>query len=278
MKIADKVVVLTGAGNGIGAAMAQSMAAAGARGVVVSDLNEADAQGVAARITASGGNALGMGADVSSEAAIQRLVEAAECRFGPVDLFCSNAGIVDEGGVEVGDAIWGRSWDINLMAHVYAARAVLPGMIQRGSGYLLSTCSAAGLLTSPNAAPYAVTKHAAIALAEWLSIMHGDAGIRVSVICPQAVRTRLLEDSIGSGNPASRAFARMGKLMEPEEVADCVMRGIANEEFLILPHPEVKGFVQRKAENIDRWLSGMRRFLTQIHDGNDLVRPEKDVP
>ncbi len=146
---------------------------------------------------------------------------------------------------------------------VYAARAVLPGMLARGSGYLLSTCSAAGLLTSPGAAPYAVTKHAAIALAEWLAITHGDAGIKVSVICPQAVRTKLLEDSISSGNAASDAFAKVGKLLEPDDVAACAMRGIEDEIFLILPHPEVQGFAGRKVANVDRWLAGMRKFLAR---------------
>jgi NAD(P)-dependent dehydrogenase (short-subunit alcohol dehydrogenase family) len=260
MKMDNKVAVLTGAGNGIGAALAHRIAAAGARGVLVSDISESDARRVAAEITAKGGRAFGMAADVSSEAAIKRLVEEAESRFGPVDLFCSNAGIVDEGGADAPDGKWERSWNINVMAHVFATRAVLPGMLARGSGYLLSTCSAAGLLTSPGAAPYAVTKHAAIALAEWLSIMHGDAGIRVSVVCPQAVRTKLLEDSINSGNAASAAFAKAGKLLEADEVAACVMQGLKDEFFLILPHPEVQGFVESKAANVDRWLAGMRKF------------------
>jgi NAD(P)-dependent dehydrogenase (short-subunit alcohol dehydrogenase family) len=263
MKIQGTVAVLTGAGNGIGEALAKRLAAAGARGVVVSDLARADAERVAAQIRAAGAQAIGLGADVASESDVRQLVDAAQSTFGPVDLFISNAGIVDEGGVEASDAKWERSWNVNVMAHVHAARAVLPGMLERGSGYLVSTCSAAGLLTSPGAAPYAVTKHAAIALAEWLAIMHGDAGIRVSVICPQAVRTRLLEGSIGSGNAASSAFAKMGTLLEPDEVAECAMRGIEAEDFLILPHPEVRGFVQRKAENIDRWIAGMRRFLRQ---------------
>lgn len=263
MKIEDKVAVLTGAGNGIGAALAKALAAAGARGVVVSDLHEADAQRVAADIRATGARAIAVATDVSSEDSIRALVAAAEAAFGPVDIFCSNAGLMDEGGVEAPDAKWQRSWNVNVMAHVHAARTVLPGMLARGSGYLVSTCSAAGLLTSPGAAPYAVTKHAAIALAEWLSIMHGDAGIRVSVICPQAVRTHLLENSVASGNAASAAFAKMGALLGPDEVAACAIQGIEAEQFLILPHPEVRGFWQRKVEDIDRWLGGMRRFLSQ---------------
>lgn len=266
MNLENKVAVLTGAGNGIGEALARRFAAAGARGVVVSDLREADAQRVAEAIRATGGRAVGMGVDVASEAALHTLVKEAESRFGPVDLFCSNAGIVDEGGVDAPDRVWERSWNVNVMAHVHAARAVLPGMLARRSGYLVSTCSAAGLLTSPGAAPYTVTKHAAVALAEWLAIMHGDAGIRVSVICPQAVRTKLLADSIDSGNAASGAFARVGKLLEPDEVAACAMEGILAERFLILPHPEVQGFWERKVANVDRWLAGMRKFLAKAQE------------
>lgn len=264
MNIEGKVIALTGAGNGIGEALARRMAAAGAKGVAISDRNGADAQRVADSINASGGRALARAVDVSKESELLQLVADAQTAWGPIDVFCSNAGIVEDGGVELPDGNWQRSWDINVMAHVHAARAVLPGMLERGSGYLISTCSAAGLLTSPGAAPYAVTKHAAIAFAEWLSIMHGAAGIRVSVICPQAVRTQLLEGSIQSGNKASQAFASMSKLLEPDEVAECTMRGIEKEEFLILPHPEVRGYFQRKAEDIDRWLSGMRRFLAQV--------------
>ena len=263
MNIENKVAVLTGAGSGIGEALARRIAAAGARGVVVSDLDEAAARRVAESICAADGQSIGVGADVRSEADLRSLVQAAETRFGPVDIFISNAGIVDEGGVDAPDRLWERSWSINVMAHVYAARAVLPGMLARGSGYLVSTCSAAGLLTSPGAAPYTVTKHAAVALAEWLAIMHGDAGIRVSVICPQAVRTKLLSDSIDAGNIASGAFARVGRLLEPYEVAERVLEGIMMERFLILPHPEVQGFWERKVSDIDRWLSGMRRFLAK---------------
>ncbi|MCZ4314864.1 SDR family NAD(P)-dependent oxidoreductase [Comamonadaceae bacterium G21597-S1] len=266
MKLDNKVAIVTGAGNGIGEALARRFASAGARGVVVSDLSAADAHRVADHINASGGRAIGVAADVANEDALRGLVETAQSRFGPVDIFCSNAGIVDEGGVDTAEYLWERSWNVNVMAHVRAARAVLPGMLARRSGYLVSTCSAAGLLTSPGAAPYSVTKHAAVALAEWLAIMHGDAGIRVSVICPQAVRTKLLTGSIESGNAASGAFARMGRLLEPDEVAACAMQGIEAERFLILPHPEVQGYWERKVSDIDRWLAGMRRFLVQARE------------
>ncbi len=263
MEIAGKVVALTGAGNGIGEALARAMAARGARGVVVSDLDEADAKRVADAIIQAGGRATSLRVDASREDDIQKLVAQAERDFGPVDIMCSNAGLVDDGDVDTPDAKWTRSWNLNVMAHVYAARAVLPSMRARGSGYLLNTCSAAGLLTSPGAAPYAVTKHAAVALAEWLAIEHGDAGIRVSVIAPQAVRTKLLQGSIESGNDASRALSQAARMIEPEEVARCAIEGVEKEQFLILPHPEVLDFVQRKVKDVDRWLAGMRRFLAQ---------------
>lgn len=277
MDIRDKVAVLTGAGNGIGEALALQLAGKGVGGVVVSDLIEADAVRVAGAIRTAGGRAIGLGVNVAKEDELQHLVQVAETEFGQVDLFFSNAGIVDEGGIEASDMNWIRSWDINVMAHVHAARLVLPGMLARGSGYLINTCSAAGLLTSPGAAPYAVTKHAAVALAEWLSITHGAAGIRVSVICPQAVRTRLLQESISSGNKASQAFASMGTLLDADAVASCTLQGIEREEFLILPHPEVLGFFQKKVENIDRWLAGMRRFLAQVQraEGTDALGRRK---
>ncbi|HSV83172.1 MAG TPA: SDR family oxidoreductase [Ramlibacter sp.] len=262
MEIAGKVVALTGAGNGIGEALALRLAAHGAR-VVVSDLREVDALRVADAIVRTGGRAIGVGVDAGSETDIRQLVDTAVQAYGPVDILCSNAGIVDEGDVDAPDRTWMRSWKVNVMAHVYAARAVLPAMRARGSGYLVNTCSAAGLLTSPGAAPYAVTKHAAVALAEWLAIEHGDAGIRVSVICPQAVRTQLLQDSIAAGNDASRALSQSARMLEPDDVARCAIEGIRQERFLILPHEEVQDFVQRKAQDVDRWLAGMRRFLAQ---------------
>jgi NAD(P)-dependent dehydrogenase (short-subunit alcohol dehydrogenase family) len=263
VKLKDKIAVVTGGGNGIGEALAQRFAREGATGVVVSDLDLASAERVAAAIRKAGGKAIGLRADVSVESDIVNLVKRAEAEFGPVDLICSNAGLIDEGGADAPDQKWNRSWAVNVMAHVYAARAVLPSMTARKQGYILSTCSAAGLLTSPGAAPYAVTKHAAIAFAEWLSIMHGNDGIKVSVICPQAVRTKLLRDSIESGNAASKAFSEVGTLLEPDAVADVTIKAIEAEEFLILPHPEVKDFVQRKVANVDRWLAGMRRFVAQ---------------
>jgi len=249
MQIEGKHVVVTGGASGIGRALARRFSAEGARGIVVADRDEGGAKSVAAEF---GG--LAMGTDVADESQVEELVASAEREYGPIDLFCSNAGIGAAGGVEVRDAEWTRIWEINLMAHVYAARAVLPGMIERGEGYLLNTASAAGLLTQIGSAPYAVTKHAAVALAEWLSITHGDQGIKVSVLCPQAVRTAMTAGSKNGG------VAGIDGMMEPEDLAECVIEGLADERFLILPHAIVEQYIQRKAGDYDRWLKGMRRL------------------
>ncbi len=261
MELADKVVVITGGANGIGRAMARRFAAEGARGVVVADL---DADGAAAVAEEVGG--LAVSTNVGVEADIQHLVAAAEERFGPIDLFCSNAGIAVGGGVEVPDETWQQIWDVNLMAHVWAARAVLPAMIARGEGYLLHTASAAGLLTNIGAAPYAVTKHAVVALAEWLSITHGDAGIKVSVLCPQGVRTPMLLGGADAGEEAAHML--LAGAIEPEQVADAVIEGLRAETFLILPHPEVREYFRRKGDDYDRWLGGMRRLQARVRSGS----------
>jgi NAD(P)-dependent dehydrogenase (short-subunit alcohol dehydrogenase family) len=197
--------------------------------------------------------------DVGREADIVQLAERAVAAYGAIDLFCSNAGIALEGGIETPESDWRRIWSINLMAHVYAARAVLPAMLARGDGYLLQTASAAGLLTQIGSAPYAVTKHAAVAFAEWLAITYGDRGIRVSCLCPQGVRTNMLtEAQSGAGR-----FLLEGAL-EPEQVAEAVVEGLAAERFLILPHPEVGEYFRRKADDYDRWLRGMRRMQAKL--------------
>jgi len=198
-------------------------------------------------------------ADVGREADIVRLVARSNDAFGAIDLFCSNAGIAMEGGEETPDSEWQRIWGINLMAHVYATRAVLPAMLARGEGYLLQTASAAGLLTQVGSAPYAVTKHAAVSFAEWLSVTYGDRGIRVSCLCPQGVRTNMLREAEkGPGR-----FLLEGSL-SPEQVADAVIAGLATEQFLILPHPEVVEYMRRKAGDYDRWLRGMRRMQAKL--------------
>lgn len=250
--------MVTGGASGIGRALARRFAAEGARAVVVADLDGAGAEAVAAEL---GG--LGLACDVADEASLRDLVARAEAAHGPIDLFCSNAGVGQPGGVEVPDEGWERLWKIHVMAHVYAARAVLPGMIERGEGYLLNTASAAGLLHQIGSAPYGVTKHAAVSLAEWLSIAYGERGIRVSVLCPQLVRTAMTEAGAEAGD-ASIAAAGVDGGIEPEVVADAVIEALAEERFLVLPHPEVVEYLQRKAADPDRWLAGMRKLQKRV--------------
>lgn len=253
MELRDKVVVVTGGANGIGRALARRFAAEGARGIAVADRDVEGAKAVAAEL---GARARAVTTDVGVEADIKALVAETEDAFGPIDLFCSNAGIGAGGGPDTPDEAWQRIWDINVMAHVYAARAVLPSMLARGEGYLLHTASAAGLLTQIGSAPYAVTKHAAVAFAEWLSITHGDQGIRVSCLCPQGVRTNML----GNGGGALLGPTAI----EPEAVAEAVVQGLREEAFLILPHPEVREYFRRKGDDYDRWLKGMRRLQARV--------------
>jgi NAD(P)-dependent dehydrogenase (short-subunit alcohol dehydrogenase family) len=253
MLVRDKVVVVTGGARGIGAALCRRFAHEGAR-ILVADIDPA-AEGLALDI---GG--LGVIANVGIEADMARIVSRAVDAFGRIDLFCSNAGISLGGRLErTTNAEWQEMWDVNVMAHVYAARSVLPVMLAAGGGYLLQTASAAGLLTQIGSAPYAITKHAAVAFAEWLAITYGDRGIRVSCLCPQGVRTRMLEDA----DPAARALLG-ANVLDPETVADAVVAGLADERFLILPHPEVAEYVRRKADDHDRWLRGMRRLQARL--------------
>ncbi|HEY1750161.1 MAG TPA: SDR family NAD(P)-dependent oxidoreductase [Caulobacteraceae bacterium] len=251
MEIKDRIVVVTGAASGIGRALAQRLAREGAKLVVCSDIN---AEGVAATAKEVGGRAFTT--NVAHEADIASMIEAVETENGPIDLFCSNAGIGIGGGAEVADEGWQRIWDINVMAHVWAARHMVPRMAARGGGYLLNTASAAGLLSQVGSAPYAVTKHAAVALAEWLSITHGDAGIKVSVLCPQAVRTAMT-----AGNPDG--VASVDGMLEPEDAAEACVRAIEAETFLVLPHPQVLEYMRRKTADYDRWLGGMRKLNRQ---------------
>ena len=257
MKIADRVVVVTGGGNGIGRALCLRFAAEGAAAIVVADVDGDAAERVAREIDATS-----MTIDVSRERDVVRLADETRRRFGRIDLFCSNAGVAVGGSERTPDAEWRRCWDVNVMAHVYAARAVVPQMLARGEGYLLQTVSAAGLLTHIQSATYAVTKHASLAFAEWLAVAYGDRGIKVSALCPQGVRTDMLfRAEEESGN---RAFLLDGAL-EPEQVADDVVKGIADERFLILPHPEVAEYFQRKASDYDRWLRGMQKLRARFN-------------
>lgn len=254
MHLKDKVAIVTGGAHGIGRALCRRFAAEGARGVVVADLDIAAARDVAGEI---GG--LAVAVDVANEEQVRRLVDESVKRFGPIDLFCSNAGIALGGGPEAPNSDWQKIWDINLMAHVYAARAVLPAMVERGEGYLLQTASAAGLLTSIGSAPYAVTKHAAVALAEWLSITYGPA-IKVSCLCPQGVFTNMLMRA--DAGPATE-FLR-AEALQPEQVADSVIEALAAETFLILPHAVVTKYMAHKATDYDRWIRGMRKLQAEI--------------
>lgn len=248
MQIKDKITVITGAASGIGRELARRFAKEGAKLVVCSDRN---ADGVKAVAEEVGGVAITT--DVGKEEDIRHLIDTVEKDHGPIDLFFSNAGIGTGGGVDVSNDRWQRIWDINVMAHVWAARHLVPLMAARGGGYLASTASAAGLLSQIGSAPYAVTKHAAVSLAEWLSITHGDQGIKVSVLCPQAVRTEMtrgIEDGVAS----------VDGMLEPEDVAEACVRAIENEQFLILPHAEVLDYMRRKTADYDRWLGGMRKL------------------
>ena len=252
MNLAGKIIVVTGGGNGIGRALCRRFVAEGAKAVVVADLNAAAAQQVADEI---GGTAIT--ADVSRECDVVRLVKQTIAQHGAIDLFCSNAGIAVNGDENTPDAEWARCWDVNVMAHVYAARAVVPHMLERGGGYLLQTISAAGLLTHTQSATYAVTKHASLAFAEWLSVTYGDRGITVSALCPQGVRTDMLRRAEAEGT--RRSFL-LDSALEPEQVANDVVKGLEAERFLILPHGEVAEYVRRRATDHDRWLRGMRRL------------------
>jgi len=278
MEIKDRVAVVTGGASGIGRSVSLALAEHGAAAVVVSDVDADGAAMVAAEITGRGWQALAVTADVASEPDVQALAAHAQQEFGRIDLFCSNAGIIVPGGIEVPDAAWSRMWAINVQSHVYAARAVLPGMLARGEGHLVITASAAGLLTQLGSAPYAVTKHAAVALAEWLSITYGDQGIRVSCLCPQAVSTNLGATShrelgglvpptadVGAvpsqaGNGSVSRQASVDGVLSPEQVAASVIAAVNDERFLILPHPQVATYERRRAEDRDRWLGGMRRL------------------
>ncbi len=271
MELRDRICVVTGGASGIGQALCQRFAAEGARTVVVVDR---DADGALATADALGSRGTALTADVTVQADIDAVVDRTEAEIGPIDMFASNAGILGFGGIEAPDSVWESVWSVNVLAHLYAARAMVPLMLDRGGGYLLSTASAAGLLSQPGDAPYSVTKHAAVAFAEWLAITYGHQGIKVSCVCPMAVDTAMLrggaaaEGTEGADAPRAEAqAAAVAGVLSPERVADSVVAGIREERFLILPHPEVATFEQRRAADRDRWLAGMRRLSADLASG-----------
>lgn len=255
MDIRDKVAIVTGGASGIGRSIAQRFAADGARAVVVADLNFERAEAVARDI-----KGLAVRCDVSQEADIQALVATTRQRFGQVDAYISNAGILGRmGGFELEDPLWDKMWQIHGMAHVWAARAVVPEMVARGEGFFLVTASAAGLLTIVESAPYAVTKHAAVAFAEWLRIAYGRKGLRVSCLCPQSVQTDMVT---GDGGSASH-----DGILAPEVVAQEVVTAMQTEQFLVLPHPEVAQYFRNKGQDYERWIGGMQKMYARHAEG-----------
>ncbi|MFA5937807.1 MAG: SDR family oxidoreductase [Sinimarinibacterium sp.] len=264
MEITDKVTIITGAGSGIGRSLAQRFAAKGARFVVCVDLNGADASETAASI---GARASAEQLDVGDEAAIEALVARMEKLHGRIDVFVSNAGYGRIGGLEMPTAEWQRMMNVHTWSHLAAARAVVPGMLARGSGYLLSTSSAAGLLSQFDSGAYAVSKHAAVALAEWLAINYVDRGIGVSVLCPQAVRTNIIKYMADPNALVDVVQAAGDGILEPDFVADLCIEAMAAGRFLVLPHKDVELYFQRKASDYDRWLAGMRRHRRNFQKG-----------
>ncbi|WP_305093246.1 SDR family oxidoreductase [Prescottella sp. R16] len=268
MKVADKVAIVTGAGGGIGGAIAHALAREGAH-VVVADLDGAAAKATADRIDAEHpACAVAACADTSGTSAIRDLIALAEKVFGPVDMYFANAGITGAPGLDADEAAWDRSLDVNLRSHIRAARLLVPGWVERGDGYFVSTASAAGLLTQIGSATYSVTKHAAVGFAEWLSVTYGEQGVKVSCLCPQGVKTKLLfpeEDVVDElSAAAAKAVVSAGDVLEPAQVAADTLAAIEEERFLILPHPQVLDMYRHKGSDYDRWLRGMRRYQKSL--------------
>jgi NAD(P)-dependent dehydrogenase (short-subunit alcohol dehydrogenase family) len=261
VQVHDKIAVVTGGASGIGRALARRFAAEGAKGIVVADLNGEGAEAVAAEI---GDGALPFRCDVADPAHADALIGAAESAFGPVDLFCANAGV--GGGIDMATpAEWDLAFAVNIRAHISAAERLLPGWLERGTGYFLATASAAGLVSQIGSAPYAVTKHAAVAFAEWLSLSYGDRGVGVSCLCPMGVNTAMLEQ--GGEQLGLRVVKEAAPVLDADDVAAAVVEGLRSEAFLILPHPEVLAYFRRKADDYDRWLAGMRRLQARVAAG-----------
>jgi NAD(P)-dependent dehydrogenase (short-subunit alcohol dehydrogenase family) len=269
VKIDDSVAVVTGAGGGIGAALARRLTALGARHVVVADRDAAAARAVAAEV-----DGVAETLDVADGQAVREVIERTIDRFGRIDVYCANAGMTAEQGLAATDDTWRRAFDVNVLAHVHAAQAVVPHMVSRGQGHFVVTASAAGLLSAPADAPYTATKHAAVGFAEWLSIGYGDLGVDVSVVCPMGVATPMLMKPLADGVASAKAVAASGEILSPEQVADAVCTAIEGRRFLVLPHPEVGTFWAKKATDPQRWLRSMRRLVA---DGATVGAPEGGV-
>ena len=264
MELAGKVVIITGAGSGIGAALARRFAAEGAAGLLLADLDGAAVERVARELATTEATIVPHLADVADAVQVRAMVEAAETDLGPVDLLCSNAGIGSGEGLDASLESWQRSWEVNVLGHVHAAQAVVPHMVERGEGYILATASAAGLLTMIGDAPYSVTKHAAVAFAEWLAVTYGPQGIRVSALCPQGVETPLLQGGSEEGSLPTQLVRAVAEVLQPDQVADAVVAGLASERFLILPHAEVADHHRNKARDPDRWIAAMQRLAATV--------------
>lgn len=266
MEITGKVAVVTGAASGIGKALAARLIADGAKGVVLTDLDEAGVQAAADELGAA---AIGLYADASSEADIAAAIAAAERDFGPVSLFFANAGIAVQESEQADDDTWDLNWRVNTYAHVIAARLLVPGWLERGEGHFVSTASAAGLLTQVGSAPYAVTKHAAVGFAEWLAVTYGDRGIGVTCLCPMGVDTPLLRDAGGSNeqdgeSTITKVVTSAGAVLSPEQVASETLDAVRANRFIVLPHPEVLDFASQKTSDYDRWISGVQRMRRKV--------------
>src|SRR3954451_9378653 len=266
MELTGRTVVVTGGASGIGKALAERFAMEAAQGVVVADLDEAGAIAAAGEVP---GAAIGVGCDVTDEAQVNALIDRAEQEFGTVDIFCANAGIGIGAGLEASDEAWKQVMDVNLMSHVYAARRLVPAWIERGEGYFVSTASAAGMLSQIGDVTYTVSKHGAVALAEWLAITYGARGLRVSCLCPMGVNTPLVQRGLEMEGPeglGAKIVAAAGELLDPADVAKDVMAALRDERFFVLPHPVVGEFYRRKGDDHARWLNGIRRLQTRVED------------